>query len=196
MDRQRTGKERELEFYVTRCGAFGCFVCCVYFVWYYAWLTLKRQNNMDATALRPKPPTLPTEHESELAREGSRLLASHIGRRKEAQLRVDDQKKVTLPVSALRLLVEILSLMAEGSAVTIVPVHAELTTQQAADFLNVSRPYLIGVLERGNLPHRRVGTHRRILFRDLLKYRESIKATRRQALDELTKEAQDHKMGY
>jgi excisionase family DNA binding protein len=159
--------------------------------------TPEEKVKMDTAALRPHPPTLPSEHESDLARESSRLLASCIGRGKEARLRViDGNKTITLPVSALRLLVELLAQMAEGNAVTIVPFHAELTTQQAADFLNVSRPYLIGVLERGELPHRKVGTHRRIMFKDLLAYRERTKATQRQALDELASEAQDHKMGY
>jgi len=152
---------------------------------------------MNPSTIRTPSPALPSEQDAKVARESSRLLAACIGRGKTARLRVIDGKQdITVPVAALRLLVDILAHMAQGDAVTIVPFHAELTTQQAADFLNVSRPHLVAVLERSELPHRKVGTHRRILFKDLLEYRERMRVGRKQALDELATEAQELKLGY
>ena len=118
-------------------------------------------------------------------------------RGKAARLKVViGKEEITVPVAALRLLVDILAQMAEGNAVTIMPIHAELTTQQAADFLNVSRPHLVGLLEQNEIPFRKVGTHRRVPFKALLAYREKSLANRRKALDELSKQAQELNMGY
>lgn len=152
---------------------------------------------MTATALRSPPPVLPSEEESKLARESSRLLAAFVGKGGAARLKVViGNEEITVPVAALRLLVDILAQMAEGNAVTIMPIHAELTTQQAADFLNVSRPHLVGLLEQEEIPYRKVGTHRRVLFKDLLAYRGKSVASRRAALAELSKQAQELKLGY
>ena len=83
----------------------------------------------------------------------------------------------------------------KGRLITI-PIHAELTTQQAADLLGVSRPFLIKQLENDVVPYRRVGTHRRVLFSDLMKYKHEIDEQRINALDELTQQAQELDMGY
>jgi excisionase family DNA binding protein len=102
----------------------------------------------------------------------------------------------TVPRDAFELFLEILGQMANGNAVTIVPVHAELTTQQAADLLNVSRPFLVGLLESGKIPSRKVGSHRRVKAADLVAYRQRDEAERKKVLDELTSEAEKHGLGY
>lgn len=152
------------------------------------------------SALRSElPPTLvPNAQDADLARVSSRLLATCIGHGPTARIRVidGDSEVVEVPVAALRMLVDILANMAEGNAVSIVPIHAELTTQEAADFLGVSRPYLVGVLERGELPHHKVGTHRRIYFRDVLAYRKERMGKSQAALDALAEQSQKLGMGY
>jgi excisionase family DNA binding protein len=141
------------------------------------------------SALRSElPPTLvPNAQDADLARVSSRLLATCIGHGPTARIRVIDGDSEV---------VDILANMAEGNAVSIVPIHAELTTQEAADFLGVSRPYLVGVLERGELPHHKVGTHRRIYFRDVLAYRKQRMGQSQAALDALAEQAQKLGMGY
>jgi excisionase family DNA binding protein len=85
------------------------------------------------------------------------------------------------------LLAQILALLARGEGVQIMPDMAELTTQQAADFLNVSRPYLVKLLEQGDIPFHMVGTHRRVRFQDLREYRRGEDQKQRGAADELAR---------
>jgi len=91
-----------------------------------------------------------------------------------------------IPSVAYELLIDILSQLSQGNAVTLVPVKAELSTQQAANLLNVSRPYLIKLLESGEIPYFKVGKHRRILAKDLYEYKAESDEKRSQSLDELT----------
>ena len=141
----------------------------------------------------------PSKDDVELARASGQRLASLARLGLPLTMRVRDagqEETIELPAGAVRLLVEILEDMASGRAVTIVPQNAELTTQQAADFLNVSRPFLIQLLEEKKIPFRKVGTHRRVRFEDALCYKEGIDAERRKVLDELAAEAQELGMGY
>jgi excisionase family DNA binding protein len=120
----------------------------------------------------------------------------HRNLRLSVQADDEDDQSVAIPVPAFQLLTDILTQMAQGNAVTLMPVHAELTTQQAADLLNVSRPFLIRLVERSQIPFRKVGTHRRIRFDDLMAYKRKVNQDRLTALEELAAEAQRHGMGY
>lgn len=120
-------------------------------------------------------------------------MAAIVGPRQSERLRVViDDETIEVPVSALKLFAEILSQMALGRAVQITPHTAELTTQQAADFLNVSRPFLIKQLESGVLPFHKVGSHRRIKFQDVVSYGERMRADQRAAIDEMLSSSSDN----
>lgn len=145
---------------------------------------------------------LPSDTETEEAKVSSRALSAQLRGDRPLRLRMLDEQQhaldpiVTLPAHAARLLLDILVQMAEGKAVTIIPVHAELTTQQAADVLNISRPFFVQLLERGEIPFRKVGTHRRVLLHDILLYKERTDTAREQQLDELAKLSQELGIGY
>lgn len=142
----------------------------------------------------------PSKEDIELARTSGQRLAPMARRGQPLTLRVREagqkEETIELPAGAVKLLQAILEDMASGRAVTIVPQNAELTTQQASDFLNVSRPFLVQLLEQKKLPFRLVGTHRRIRFEDVLRFKETTDAERRKVLDQLAAEAQNLKMGY
>jgi excisionase family DNA binding protein len=142
----------------------------------------------------------PSESEKALARESSRQLAPLIHKERPSTsisiLEDELGQKIVVPNVAISLLLEILTQMAQGNAVTLMPYHAELTTQQAADLVNVSRPFLVKLLESGELAHRMVGKHRRVLLQDVMKYKENIDRARNETLNELVAQAQELNMGY
>lgn len=153
-------------------------------------------------------PIEPSAEESEMARESSHQLSSLLGQLQAHGARASDvvelriggrpesHQVVALPASVLRLLARLLAEMAQGNAVSLVPVDAEVSARQAAEVLLVSRPYLIRLLDAGKIPYRRVGTHRRLLLRDVLAYKRRDDEQRRAVLDALVAEAQELDMGY
>lgn len=104
-----------------------------------------------------------------------------------SQLRLvtSNGEEIAIPESVYTVIGQVVGVMASGQAISLVPHNRELTTQQAADILNVSRPFLVKLLENGEIPHIKVGSHRRILFQDVMIYKEQRKVKRRQLLDEL-----------
>jgi excisionase family DNA binding protein len=158
------------------------------------------EKPMSAT-LSLSEPFQPSDAEVILAREASRALANLAGQDRAVRVEATETaagrtESFEIPPAAVRLLVDMLAQIAAGNAVSIVPVHAELTTQQAADILNVSRPFLVSLLERGDLPFHKVGTHRRVRYGDLTAYKRREHDARHRALDELVQQAQELGLGY
>jgi len=137
---------------------------------------------------------IPTEEETEISKESSRILASHISESVRHLKIVEadgSEETATIPAAAYRLFIDILTQMSQGNAVTIIPIHAELTTQEAADLINVSLPFLIKQLEEGIIPCHTVGKHRRVRFTDLMEYKTNIDAARSKILDEIVAISED-----
>ncbi len=109
---------------------------------------------------------------------------------------ITDSKEFELPASAVEVLAQTLAYIAEGKDVPVIPQPAELTTQQVADFLQVSRPFLVKLLESGEIPFRKVGKHRRVRFEDAISYKQAIDAKRLQTLEKLAAQAQELNLGY
>jgi excisionase family DNA binding protein len=147
------------------------------------------------------PATTPSEKDTELAREALRALQQKPLRKNARVVKLQaelgaEPTPVSLPREAFELLVEILGQMANGNGVTLLSTQAEMTTQEAAELLGVSRPHLVSLLDGGKIPHRLVGTHRRVRVADLMAYKASRYVEQRAALNELTREAQEQGLGY
>jgi len=142
---------------------------------------------------------LPTAQEAEEAKITSRALSKYA-HNERLHLKIasnnNESEDLILPGYAINLLLTMLTEMSKGNAITVMPIHAELSTQETAELLNVSRPHLVDLLEQGKIPFRKVGTHRRVLANDVFDYKQRIDAARFKALDDLTAQAQELGMGY
>ena len=161
-------------------------------------LELLMQKVIAMPAVRdPHEIVIPSEQGAEIAAESGRLLAACLKQGDTVRIRIiDNEQDIAVPVSAMRMLIGILDHMAQGDAISLMSHHAELTIQQAADFLNVSRSYLIKLLEEGAIAYHKVGTRRRVLFKDLMEYKRNSQIDRSAVLDELAAQAQKLDMGY
>ncbi|MBL52545.1 MULTISPECIES: helix-turn-helix domain-containing protein [Marisediminitalea] len=145
--------------------------------------------------------TLPDEQEVALAKLSSQTLSAVLETKGGVQeinvvSKNGEVHHVKLPTSALALMVEVLTQLGQGNSVKITPIHAELTTQEAADLLNMSRPTFIKLLDSGELPYSRTGNRRKVAFSDVMSYKQNIDAKRLAALDELSALDQELGLGY
>ncbi|MFL5702020.1 MAG: helix-turn-helix domain-containing protein [Ktedonobacteraceae bacterium] len=136
------------------------------------------------------------EHGPIMANENERPALTQIrgalaDRNQVPKLVGSDGQYIELPQSIFEVLRQIVSHMMSGRAIFIVPETKTLTTQEAADVLGVSRPYLIKLLDQHKMPYTRLGLHRRILFSDLMRYREQRDRERERALDDIAQMSQD-----
>jgi excisionase family DNA binding protein len=137
---------------------------------------------------------LPTPQDIALAKESSRALAKYADQdRVTLKITGEDgqSEDIILPGHIMAMLLKISTEMSQGKAISLIPINAELTTQEAANMMNVSRPHLVKLLEQEALPFHKVGTHRRIYLKDLLTYMEDNDKARRQSLDDLAALSQE-----
>ncbi|HYX06003.1 MAG TPA: helix-turn-helix domain-containing protein [Bacteroidales bacterium] len=144
---------------------------------------------------------IPNQQDQRIAHENldavEKIVQKHHSARKPIEIEITGEKtRIKIPPSAFRYLNTILQLMAKGKAITIIPSDTEISTQQAADMLNVSRPHVIKLLEKGELPYHKVRTHRRIKLKDLEDYKAKMDKKRHKLVEELTKQAQELDLGY
>lgn len=156
---------------------------------------------MKATALTFTDEYIPTVEDAKKAESVMRNVSHFDGKNKASNFEFtlvlqNNSRNLQLPSHFMPFLMGVLNEIAHGNAVTLVPSNKEFTTQEAADILNVSRPFIIKVLESGEIPFYKIGTHRRIRAKDLMSFKKKLKEKSENALDELSKMAQEDKLGY
>ena len=145
------------------------------------------------------PPPM-TEQDADMARVAQRLIMEALDRSKAVAITLTSnrgkQTAIEVPPAALKLIGQLLGAMAEGRPITVLPSSREFTTVEAAHFLNVSRPFVIKEIEEGRLPHRMVGTHRRIALEDLLIYARKMREKQAAALERMAENARELGLDY
>lgn len=142
-------------------------------------------------------PFVATEEEAIIAQEALKKLKPLAETKTDIKLRVAEKGAdivVPLPARAVEAIVDFLTAMVERKPFSVIPHEAELTTKQAADFLNVSRPYLTGLIDKGEIPHRMVGKHRRVKMSDLMAYKKASDEKRKAAIARMVAESQKLKL--
>lgn len=155
---------------------------------------------MSATLIETFTSVAPSAKERQLASETLRRLTPDKSKGAELHVQLVENGQagelLPVPASAMTLFIQLLNELAAGNTVTLVPSQTELTTQEAADLLNVSRPFLLNLLEKGEIPFCTVAGQRRVKLNDVVAYKQQIDTARLQALDELAEQAQKLDMGY
>jgi excisionase family DNA binding protein len=145
------------------------------------------------------PPPLNAK-DKEMVRIAQRCIMASLDHSRAAAITLTtdtgEHPTVELPRAALRLIGQLLGAMSEGRPIVLMPTQQELTTVEAANFLNVSRPFLIKEIDAGRLPHRMVGSHRRIALDDLLTYANKMRAQQASALDRMAENARELGLDY
>ncbi len=146
-----------------------------------------------------EPPKMSAQ-ELEMARVAQRCIMEALDRSKAVSIMLtsdgEGQPSVAVPPAALKLIGQLLGAMSEGRPVLLVPEKQELTTVEAANFLNVSRPFVIKEIEAGRLPYRMVGRHRRIAFEDLVAYERKMREKQRTALERMAENERELGLDY
>lgn len=154
-------------------------------------------TTLDSDRLVPPPLN---DRETEMVRTAERMIMACLDHSRAATITIESDDgsspSVQVPPQVLRILGQTLGLMARHQPILLVPEKQELSTVEAANFLNVSRPFLIKEIEAGRLTHRMVGTHRRIRFSDLVDYAKTIRAKQQEALDKKAANARELGLGY
>lgn len=145
------------------------------------------------------PPPL-SEREKEMARVAQRCIVEALDHSRAAAIMLTtdsgEHPSVEVPPAALKLIGQLLGAMSEGRAITLFPAKQELSTVEVANFLNVSRPFVVKEIEEGRLPHRKVGTHRRVAFEDLREYANKMRAGQAAALERMADNARELGLDY
>lgn len=142
---------------------------------------------------------LPTLDEIDEAKQSCRTLSKYADSDR-VKMSIEgcngEADDIVLPGHVMQILLDVLSEMSKGNAITLMPHNQEVSTQEAANILNVSRPFLVKILEENQIPFHKVGAHRRVRLQDVLSYKQSIDEKRASTLDELSELSQSEGMGY